>query len=262
MTILCLQPDVAWHDKPANHAAFNRLLDGVDVPAGSLIVLPEMCDAGFSMDVPAVTDGPAGGEPGPTAAFLSSLAADHAAYVLGGVVTTAPDGRGLNQAALFAPDGREVGRYAKTHPFTYAGERDHYAAGGPFNAGPVVFDLPGGVRLAPFVCYDLRFPETFRPAVAAGANLVAVIANWPSPRVGHWLALLRARAIENQCYVAGVNRVGRDPNVPSYPGRSMVINPRGEVIADAGGEPGVIRADLDVAAMNDYRAAFPFLADM
>ena len=173
MTILCVQPDVAWHDKPANHATYRRLLSEVAVPAGSLVVLPEMCDAGFSMDVPAITDGPAGGGRGETAAFLSSLAAGHACHVLGGVVTTAPDGRGLNQAALFGPDGSEVGRYAKVHPFTLAGERDVYASGEPFNAGPIVFDLPGGARLAPFVCYDLRFPEVFRPAVAAGANLIA-----------------------------------------------------------------------------------------
>ena len=89
-----------------------------------------------------------------------------------------------------------------------------------------------------------------------------MIANWPSPRVEHWLALLRARAIENQCYVAGVNRVGTDPNVPSYPGRSMVVDPRGNVVADAGGDAGVIGAEIDLGAMNDYRAAFPFLADV
>jgi len=115
--------------------------------------------------------------------------------------------------------------------------------------------------VAPFVCYDLRFPEVFRIAAARGAQLLAVIANWPSAREAHWLTLLRARAIENQAYVAGVNRCGEDPRL-RYTGRSVIIDPRGEVLADAGSDEAVITADIDLADLEEYRRSFPALADM
>ena len=253
MRVYGLQPDVSWHDKAANHLAHRAALAAARPAAGSLVVLPEMCDTGFSMDVAAVTDTPVG----ETATFLASLARQHEVFVLGGLVTTAPDGRGLNQAAAFSPDGAEVARYTKNHRFPLLGEPDHYAAG----VGTVTFDWLG-LRVCPIICYDLRFPELFRAAGGAGdVDLFAVIANWPTARVEHWTTLLRARAIENQAYVAGVNRVGRDPNVAGYPGRSAVIDPAGVVLCDAGGAAGVASAEVDPAAMAAYRAAHPFRPD-
>lgn len=250
MRVLCLQPDVAWHDKRANHAAYRRLLADAAPPAGSLVVLPEMADTGFSMDVPAVTDTP-GGE---SAAFLAALAAEFEAFVIGGLVATAPDGRGLNQAAVFSPDGAEIGRYTKNYRFPLLGEPDHYAAG----AGTFTFDW-GGLRVCPIICYDLRFPELFR--AAGQVDLFAVIANWPASRVEHWATLLRARAIENQAYVVGVNRVGSDPNVPIYPGRSAVIGPDGSTLAEAGAAAGFIAAEVDLDGLKRYRRSMPFLDD-
>lgn len=118
-----------------------------------------------------------------------------------------------------------------------------------------------GFTVAPFICYDVRFPEAYRLAVARGAQLLVTIANFPTARVHHWTSLLVARAIENQVYAVGVNRCGADPNV-SYPGRSLVVDPEGRVVAEAGDGEAVLAADLSLDALLAYRARFPALRDM
>ena len=115
--------------------------------------------------------------------------------------------------------------------------------------------------MAPFICYDLRFPELFRRTVVRGAQVYAVMANWPAPRIDHWFALLRARAIENQAYVAGVNRCGQDPSL-AYCGRSAIFGPRGERLAEAGDAPAVIGCEIDLAELVEYRRDFPVLDDL
>jgi predicted amidohydrolase len=192
-----------------------------------------------------------------TERFLAETARTRGLYVLGGVVTRAPDGRGRNEAVVFGPEGAQIARYQKMHPFSFGGETAHYASG----RQPIVVEI-GGWAAAPFVCYDLRFPEVFRSAVrSGGAQLFIVIANWPEAREAHWTALLAARAIENQAYVVGVNRCGRDPS-HAYGGRSQIIGPRGEEIADAGRGEGIVQARLDRDALESWRRAFPALADI
>jgi omega-amidase len=164
--------------------------------------------------------------------------------------------RPRNESLLFDPDGTQVGRYAKIHRFSFAGEDQHYAAGGT----PVRCAVEGWT-VQPTICYDLRFPELFRHPSTRGAELICVIANWPITRDSHWLALLKARAIENQAYVAAVNRCGRDPNV-EYSGRSQIISPRGEVLEDAGNGEAVIRAEIDLERLHAYRRQFPALDDI
>ena len=255
MIITCVQIDVAWHDQRANLASARRLLAGPALPNADLVVLPEMFSTGFSMDVSATAEG----EAKPAETFLAETAVGRRCHALGGVVRLAPDGRGLNQAVLFAPDGAEKLRYTKMHPFAPAGEAEHYAPGD----APAVTDLPTRdkpVKIAAFICYDLRFPEGFRAAALAGAEVLAVIANWPACRAEHWQALLTARAIENQACVVGVNRVGSDPN-EDYAGGSMVVDARGRVVARAGDGEGVLSADLDIAALRRYRREFPALSD-
>lgn len=252
MNVVCVQYEIAWEDKEASFAKVRSLLAAGRVERGSLIVLPEMFSTGFSMNVAGIAEG-AGR---PAERFLAETARAHASAVLGGVVSRSADGRGRNEAVLVGPGGGEIARYAKMHPFTYAGEADHYEAG----EGVVVADW-GGARLAPLVCYDLRFPEAFRVAAAMGAEVLVVIANWPGARRDHWRAQLRVRAIENQAYVIGVNRTGEDPNV-SYAGGSVVFDPRGQLVAEAGEAEGVIAAELDLPALRDCRREFPALADM
>jgi omega-amidase len=246
------QLDIAWEDKAANHARVRALLDAQPLPAGSLLLLPEMFATGFSMNVAHVGEGPEG----ETSRFLADLARERRLTVVAGLVSQTPSGRGRNEAVVFGEDGLERTRYCKLHPFSYSGEPEHYDRG----EGVVTFEWSGAM-VAPFVCYDLRFPEAFRAAVRRGTQIFAVIANWPTGRESHWTTLLRARAIENQAFVVGVNRCGRDPNV-AYPGRSLILDPRGEVLADGGPHEGIVRAEIDLDALNAYRRTFPALADM
>lgn len=252
MHVVCCQLNIAWEDKAANFAAVRRILDGAEVPPGSLVVLPEMFGTGFSMNVASIAEG----RPSETEAFLSLLARERGAYVLGGLVAAAPGGKGANEAVAFSPEGDLVARYRKIHPFSYAEEDRHYAPGGEV----VTFDWRGA-QVSPFICYDLRFPEVFRAATRRGAQVLVVIANWPSTRVEHWVTLLRARAIENQAFVVGVNRCGADPKL-SYPGRSMVIGPEGQVLADAGAAEGAACAELELGALEAWRREFPVLRDI
>jgi omega-amidase len=176
--------------------------------------------------------------------------------VLAGLVTRDVDGRGRNEAVIFDPAGREVARYSKRHPFSLAGEPSRFSAGQDIVVLPV-----GSFMLAPSICYDLRFPETYRQATLQGANLLVVIANWPEVRIAHWRALLVARAIENQAYVVGVNRSGADPTL-RYTGQSLIVDPWGRLLADAEDGERVIHAELDLAPLEEYRRHLPALADI
>jgi predicted amidohydrolase len=211
-----------------------------------------MFATGFSMNVATIDDT----KSRETQDFLSRTAAEHKTYLAGGVVTTNAEGRGLNQCVVYSPDGDEIARYSKMQPFTLGGESDHYAAG----QQPLVFNCEE-FNVAPFICYDLRFPEIFRAAVVRGANLFLVIASWPVVREDHWLTLLKARAIENQSYVAGVNRCGDDPKL-HHSGRSVVFDPGGRLLADAGNEEGWLAVTLNLPELINYRKQLPFLNDI
>lgn len=251
MKISAVQLDIAWEDKAANFARVRALLAAAPPEPGSLIVLPEMFATGFSMNLAATRQDAAREDE----AFLAALAREHRANVLGGVVSPGDGAMGRNDAVAFSPDGTLLARYTKMHPFSLAGEAEGHAAGD----GVVTFAC-GGFTVAPFVCYDLRFPEIFRAAARAGANLFTVIALWPAKRQQHWLTLLQARAIENQAYVIGVNRVGSEPQF-SYPGRSVVIDPHGVIIADAGEQERVLTATLEAETVHAWRRDFPALRD-
>lgn len=252
MEIIGLQWNLEWENKSANFARAEELTAAAAPAPGSLVVLPEMFATGFSMNVPTI------GEEveGESFSFLSSLARKHSIYVLGGVAVRDPSGRGLNQAVVAGPDGKEAARYQKMHPFRYGGEGDFYDAG----SAPVLWHW-GGMTVASFICYDLRFPEIYRLAARAGADLLVTIANWPAARIEHWRLLMRARAIENQAYAIGVNRCGSDPKI-QYTGASMAVDPRGNVIAEIDEQEGCLKAEVDPDAVRTYRREFPFLSDL
>lgn len=254
MRLACCQLDIAWEAKAVNYRHVDSIVAEAALEPGALLLLPEMFATGFTMH----TDAMAEPLDGPTARYLAALAQRHAIYVQAGVVIReAGDTRPRNEALVFAPDGRLVTRYAKVHLFSVAGEAEHYAPG----QKPVLFSWQEAA-VGPAICYDLRFPELFRMAAGRGAEIATVIACWPASREEHWLALLRARAIENQCYVAAANRCGQDPLGLAYSGRSQIIDPRGTILADAGNGEGVIQADIDLHALRRYRQAFPALRDM
>ena len=248
-----IQYPIFWEDKAANFEFVRDLLLGESFPENSLIVLPEMFATGFTMESEKVAEED-GGE---TEEFLTGLAKEKSVWIIGGAVKKKPGGaKPANCSVAASPQGEIVFRYEKTHLFSLGGEDANYTRGNAVSA----FDL-AGTKVSLSVCYDLRFPEVYRLGARQGAELFVVIANWPAPRTEHWLTLLRARAIENQACVIGVNRCGEDPDL-SYLGRSVAVDHMGEVRSDAGGESGVFRAEFDFAALREWRDFFPALRDI
>jgi len=250
MRIIGCQYSITWESPEANFESVNQLLKTTDIEPESLIVLPEMFATGFSMNVDRIADNPL------IKPYLAALALEHQSWIIAGYVTHSPDGRGSNQALIYSPAGTQVGSYDKIHPFSFGGEDKVYAPGKTVH----VFEV-GDFRICPFVCYDLRFPEIFRTATQMGANTFVVIANWPSPRTAHWTALLRARAIENQAFVVGVNRTGKDPKV-SYSGQSVVFSPLGEIISEQDESTSTLEAILEFSQLEEWRKKFPALQDI
>jgi predicted amidohydrolase len=210
-----------------------------------------MYSTGFSMR----TERTAEPVDGPSLQFLGRQAVEHDLWVCGSVPEVqAGDDRPANTLVLAAPDG-EVHRYRKIHPFTYGGEPEKYTAGDEL----VTVDVEG-VHCSLFVCYDLRFADEFW-GLASTTDCYVIVANWPAPRREHWRTLLRARAIENQTYVVGVNRVGSGGRL-EYAGDSAVIGPFGEelAVADEAIET-TVYADIDPAHVRAVREQYPFLPD-
>ncbi len=253
-SIHLVQANLAWEDKPVSRSRIEALLDGASIAPGDLIALPEMCETGFSMNIERTAD-----EQGQSAAWLSSLAQTRRAYALGGITVMGPGGSGKarNRALVFDPEGNEIARYDKIHPFSYGKEAESFEGGDSVT----VFDWHAQgrtVRVSPLICYDLRFPEAFRACrglPGGGAEMFVVIANWPAERAEHWRALLRARAIENQAFVAGVNRAGDDPFL-AYAGGSVVFDPKGQAAAEAGASEEVLSVAIDGGAVRDWRGVF------
>jgi predicted amidohydrolase len=210
-----------------------------------------MSTSGFSMNVAAAADTSAG----ETEVFLARMARHYHLTILGGLARQLSDGKGANEAVAFGPDGSLLCRYRKIHSFSPAGET------GAFRAGHEIVTFPwNGFTVCPLICYDLRFPELFRAAVARGTDLFCVIANWPDRRHQHWTTLLQARAIENQAFVLGVNRSGADPHF-HYAGGTSLTDPHGATLAAAGDGPELLRATPSPGTAAAWRAAFPALRD-
>jgi omega-amidase len=253
MNVAVLQFDVAWENKQANFSRVRELLTKAQLPPGTLAALPEMFATGFSMNVQQTAEATGG----PTEMFLRDLAQELKICLIAGVAMLGNDGQARNQALACSARGDLLAAYAKMRLFSPGNENRHYAAG----QTPVIFEWQE-CRVAPFICYDLRFPELFRAAAAARRpEVMVVIANWPEKRIWHWKCLLRARAIENQAFVIAANRIGADPFY-NYGGCSMIIDPHGEVLADAGASESCVQAELDLASLQKYREGLPFLDDL
>jgi omega-amidase len=215
LTVALGEYDTGWHDPVLSLALARVIAQQARAAGADLLVLPEMCATGFTMDA----DGFAEPANGPSSRALSALAAEHQLWVVAGL-SMRRNGRYLNSALAFAPDGSLVATYDKQRLFGYAKETAVYSAG----TSPCVIKL-GGLSVGLFVCFDLRFPELFREA-AAEVDAFIIIANWPSARQQHWDVLTHARAIENQCYVVAVNRTGEGDGL-EYNGGSQILDPWG-----------------------------------
>ena len=250
MRVAAVQHDVAWEDRDATLARLEPQLRAAAGAGARLVVLTEMFPTGFSMEPERVAEA----EGGPSTDFLRTRAGELGVW-LAGSVPIRPDGAVLpvNRLLLAGPGG-ELEHYDKLHPFTYSGEQEHYAAG----TRRVTVEVEG-VRVTPFVCYDLRFADEFW-AEARSTDCYVVVANWPGARRTHRQALLVARAIENQAYVVGVNRVGEGGGL-HYAGDSRIVDPLGEVLAAGAGGETILLADVDPAVVAETRKRYPFLAD-
>ncbi len=249
MRFALVQHDIIREDKCANHAIVERMLDDAKIAPGTFVLLPEMGDTGFSFNLDKIVDDE-------SVQWGSRCARERSIYLQVGHAERGPDGRGRNCATVIAPDGEIVGQYQKVHPFSYGREIEHFTGGDHL----LLVEIDG-MCICPLICYDLRFPELWRIAARAGAEVVIIVASWPAARQLHWRSLLIARAIEDQAYIIAVNRVGRDPHL-EYAGESMIISPEGKILAEGDDRPRVLQADLDLNALRDWRAKFPALRDI
>ncbi len=255
MKIAVVQHDIVWCDREAN---FSRLAGFIEQAADNdadLVLLSETFSTGFAVE----DDRFAELEDGPSSQFLRAMALEHGLWVGGSCPEvpadsdTSVDARPANTFVLAGTDGT-VHRYRKIHPFTFGGEDRHVRAGEDL----VTVNIDG-VRISMFVCYDLRFSDEFWD-VALGTDLYLIPANWPATRREHWMALLRARAIENQAYVVGCNRVGEGGGLV-YSGDSSVIDPFGEELAVAGDGETILYAEVSAGEVERIRDRFRFLQD-
>jgi predicted amidohydrolase len=252
--VAALQHDISWHDRSANFDRLRPMVEGAVASGARLVLATETFSTGFSFDTPGI------GEPegGPSSQFLVEMATAHGIWMGGSCPEIDPrapagDERPSNTFVLAAPDGA-VHRYRKIHPFSHAGEERYVRAGTEFVTVAV-----DGLRCSLFVCYDLRFADEFW-ARAEHTDAYVVVANWPERRRNHWTTLLQARAIENQAYVVGVNRVGQG-NGLDYSGDSRIVDPWGEVLAAAAGGETMVLADVRPEVVRDAREKFPVLKD-
>ncbi len=237
-------------DRVARAAALVREQSGAD-----LVVLPELwVQGGFAFGSFAAT---AEALDGPVVTALADAARELGAWLHGGsIVERADDGRLFNTSVLIRPDGTLAATYRKIHLFGFAGGETKVLTAG---SDVVTADIDG-ITVAMATCYDLRFPELFRAFVDAGAELFLLPAAWPTPRIGHWSLLARARAIEDQAFVIALNGCGDQGGV-TLGGRSAVVDPWGAVLAEGGDDEQVLVVDIDLAQVPKVRADFPVLLD-
>ena len=247
MQLHALQTDPVWRDFTANRLHIEAAMNTLDCTTGDYVVLPEMCETGWTSDAESLQ------LPTQSLAWLSALAARHGVWIQAGLGEQISRTSVANSAAVAAPDGSIRAIYRKY--FLFPSERESFVA------GERLFLIDTGKALVcPLICYDLRFPELWRLAALAGAEVFAVSSSWPSVRHEHWRALLIARAIENQAYVVAANRTGSDPT-QSYSGGSTIITHQGERIDEVLCEQRNASARFAREELVAWRAQFPALAN-
>ncbi|TXC78985.1 amidohydrolase [Luteibaculum oceani] len=243
-----VQMDIAWHDFQANCDKVQQITNPI---SADIFVLPEMFHVGFTMEPQKVSEE----EQKKVQEFCSQLAKEKNALIIAGTVVGNASYGYYNRLFAFFPDGT-INTYDKRHLFSFAGEHEHYNAG----KERLVIEYLGW-RINPLICYDLRFPVFARNSAVKPFDLQLFIANWPQARVSAWDALLTARAIENQCYLIGVNRVGEDGKGITYNGHSAAIDPYGNYVAGPIENETVLTVELNKKLLDDFRVKFPVLGD-
>lgn len=252
MRVALGQLDMLWEDKESSFVKAERMIEEAAESGCDVIIFPEMSFTGFSMNLKKI------GEMEDDSLTVSTMkqfaASNHIAIAFGwAALGKEPGAKGTNRFTMVGQNGEMIADYAKTHPFTYGHEGDYYDKGTEIVTAPFL-----GRVISLFICYDLRFPEIFHIA-ARKADIIFVVANWPAIRSAHWETLLRARAIETQSYVVGVNCVGeRDGR--AYSGDSMAVDSIGNILGKMSNKEGILICDLDNRAWS-LRKKFATAAD-
>lgn len=249
MKLNLVQYSPIWENKEENKSKILSLL--VEECNNSIIIFPEMTLTGFTMSMKHNAEELSGN----SFRFFSEIAKRCKSEVLAGIIEVS-SGKYFNALLSINSKGDLKSVYRKIHPFSFSGEDKYYTAGN----SPVTSEI-SGVKTGLSICYDLRFPELFRLYGKERVSLIVNMANWPDTRIEHWRTLLKARSIENQCYVAGVNRTGSDPKLV-YPGFSSVFDPLGKEIAVLEEKEGVLTAEIEIEYVEEVRRKLPFLKDM
>jgi omega-amidase len=257
LKITTIQSDLHWENKEANLRMFENKLLHLEEPT-EIVVLPEMFSTGFSMRPQDLAES----MEGETVNWMKEQSARHRIILTGSVIIK-EDSKFYNRLLWILPNG-QMGYYDKRHRFGFAGEHEYYTAGNKRLIASVK-----GWKINLQVCYDLRFPVWSRQQLqqnesgerAPEFDVLIYVANWPERRSHAWKTLLCARAIENQCYVVGVNRVGEDGNLIHHSGNSMVIDPLGEVLYHMAEEEDIFTITLQKESLESARTKFPFWKD-
>jgi omega-amidase len=249
MKITLLQYNPVWEDKENNKGKILSLLKKLN--RNDVLIFPEMTLTGFSMNAEKLYED----REGNSFRFFSELSKKHSTDIIAGIIEKENENY-YNTLLHINSSGELVNFYRKIHPFSYSEENKYYKGG----EKPVITKI-GDRKIGLSICYDLRFPELYRFYAKEKVDLIVNIANWPIARVDHWRTLLKARAIENQCYTAGVNRVGNDPKL-SYNGFSSVFDPMGVELLSIENNEGIFSVEIDLNKVQEVRSKLPFLNDI
>ncbi|WP_191561981.1 carbon-nitrogen family hydrolase [Metabacillus idriensis] len=251
--VTCLQIDLAFGEPKANAETVKKEIEKiVKTEKPDVIVLPELWTTGYDLtrlNEIADHDG------NKTKALISSLAKAHKVNIVAGSIAKKTKSGVTNTMYIFDRDGELVHEYSKLHLFKLMDEHLYLNAGS--EKGLFALD---GIQSAGVICYDIRFPEWIRAHTTVGAEVLYVVAEWPLPRVHHWRSMLISRAIENQCYIVACNRSGRDPK-NEFAGHSMIIDPWGEILAEAGTDPASLTTMLEMGKVKEIRKQIPIFED-
>ena len=253
LSITLIQTELHWHEPEANLASLEEKIWQINTET-DLIVLPEMFTTGFTMEAKAFAE-PMNSR---TFRWMKQLAAQTGAVLTGSYIVQ-EGGKYFNRLIWMQPDG-EWKAYDKRHLFRMANEHDHFSPG----QKPLICEWKEW-RICPLICYDLRFPAWSRNRVREDGqlsyDLLLYVANWPAARIDAWNILLQARAVENLCYVAGVNRVGRDGKDIDYNGYSSLIDPKGNILYQEKRRQHICTHKLNAAELREFRKKFPAQLD-
>ena len=247
LRIIGIEAPIVWENPAENRKDFEARIREIDVSGVDIIVLPENFTSGFTMNTDCIDSW----SDSVTLNWLKEISSEFDIAIFGSVAFKMPDGAARNRGLFVMPSG-EVEFYDKKHLFTLGGEDQHYVAG----ESRAVVEFRGWKILLQ-ICYDLRFPVFSKNRPEDLYDAIIYVANWPKPRIHAWRTLLQSRAIENQCYVIGVNRSGKDPSGNIYTGDSLGVDPLGAILS----EGPVVDLHCDRSVLDDFRRKYPFIWD-